>query len=129
YARSNLDKHSRLALITSTWGDGDPTDNATAFWQHLNSDAAPKLDHMQFSVLALGDRNYADFCGAGKKFDERLEKLGAKRIHPRGECRVDYGAAAMAWMESLWPLLRDNPGQNGESRVDDRNGSSAPVRA
>src|SRR4029078_6165247 len=105
YARSNLDKHSRLALITSTWGDGDPTDNATAFWQHLNSDAAPKLDHMQFSVLALGDKNYSDFCGAGKKFDERLEKLGAKRIHPRTDCDLDYEAPAKAWITGVWSTL------------------------
>jgi sulfite reductase alpha subunit-like flavoprotein len=27
------------------------------------------LNHLTFSVLALGDKNYADFCGAGKKFD------------------------------------------------------------
>ena len=102
----DLTRESRLALITSTWGDGDPPDNAAAFWQHLNSATAPKLEQLSYSVLALGDRNYADFCGAGRKFDERLAQLGAKRVHPRAECDVDYEAAAKAWMEGMWPALR-----------------------
>ena len=107
FSKVDLKQHSRLVVITSTWGDGDPPDNAVAFWQHLSSEAAPKLEHLNYSVLALGDKNYGDFCGAGKKFDERLEKLGAKRLHPRAECDVDYEAAAKAWMESLWePLQR-----------------------
>ena len=46
FASVDLAKEPRLAIITSTWGDGDPPDNALAFWQHLNSDAAPKLDHL-----------------------------------------------------------------------------------
>jgi sulfite reductase (NADPH) flavoprotein alpha-component len=106
FANVDLTKESRLALITSTWGDGDPPENAAAFWHHLNSAAAPKLDHLSYSVLALGDRNYADFCGAGRKFDERLAHLGAKRIHPRSDCDVDYEAPARAWMDGVWESMK-----------------------
>ena len=56
-------------------------------------------------MLGLGDKNYPDFCGASKKFDARLETLGAKRIIDRGECDVDYEAPAKAWMENLWLRL------------------------
>ena len=101
-----LEKH--LLILTSTWGDGDPPDNALAFWNHLNSDQAPRLDHLEFSVLALGDRNYANFCGAGKKFDSRLELLGAKRIHPCAECDVDYEVPAQAWMAAIWSALNNH---------------------
>ena len=105
YASVDLAQESRLAVITSTWGDGDPPDNAVAFWHYLNSTAAPKLDHLTYSVLALGDRNYSDFCGAGKKFDERLASLGACRVHPRADCDTDYEAGLKNWMEGLWPAL------------------------
>ena len=105
YASVDFSSEHRFLIVTSTWGDGDPPDNAAAFWQHLNSHTAPRLDHLSYSVLALGDKNYSDFCGAGKKFDERLEQLGARRIHPRADCDVDYETTAKQWMEGLWPAL------------------------
>jgi len=118
---AELVKEPRLVVITSTWGDGDPPDNAVNFWAQLNSDAAPRLEQLHFSVLALGDKNYSDFCGAGKKFDTRLEALGATRIAPRADCDTDYEATANAWMEGLWPALDSARGGTSESA----NGQSA----
>lgn len=105
FAQVDWANAERLLLITSTWGDGDPPDNAAAFWAHLNSDAAPKLAHLAYSVLALGDKNYGDFCGAGRKFDERLAALGARCLHPRTDCDVDYEKAAKTWSEGVWAAL------------------------
>jgi sulfite reductase (NADPH) flavoprotein alpha-component len=95
----------KVVIISSTWGDGDPPDNAVNFWNWLKADAAPRLENMSFAVLGLGDRNYSDFCGASKKFDARLEALGAKRILSRGECDTDYETAAKKWMDGLWEKL------------------------
>ena len=106
YAKADLAHEPRLIIITSTWGDGEPPDNALECWSWLNSDTAPKLDQLNFAVLGLGDRNYSDFCGAGKKFDERLVALGAKRLIARGECDVDYEASAKSWMDGVWPALQ-----------------------
>ena len=100
-----LEKAERLALITSTWGEGDPPDNAAQLWAAINSPDAPKLASLSFSVLALGDRNYSDFCGAGKKFDARLEQLGAVRIHPRVDCDLDYETPAKGWAEAVLAKL------------------------
>ncbi len=124
FASVDFAKETRLIIVTSTWGDGDPPDNAAGFWQHFNSAAAPSVDHLSYSVLALGDKTYSDFCGAGKKFDERLEQLGAKRIHPRAECDVDYEGTAKAWMESLWRVL-----ESGAERVARSRGPSEASRS
>ena len=101
----DLARESRCIIVTSTWGDGDPPDNATAFWSRISAETAARLEHLSFAVLGLGDRNYADFCGASKKLDQRFEQLGGKRVVARGECDVDYEATAKGWVESLWNAL------------------------
>src|SRR5262249_1151783 len=85
----------------------------------LQTDSATVLAHLQFSVLALGDTNYAEFCAAGKKIDARLEQLGASRIFPRVDCDVDYEATAKQWMDgALAAALRSSSDQSSSSSPD-----------
>ena len=103
----DLAKEERVLVITSTYGDGDPPDNAQGFWNWLSSDAAPRLEQTRFSVLALGDTNYPAFCEFGKRCDARLETLGARRIHARTDCDVDYEPNMNAWTEGVFAALGD----------------------
>jgi len=98
-------KETNLLIITSTYGDGDMPDNAQAFWDWLQTDAAKALANVNFSVLALGDTNYEQFCAAGKKMDARLEALGARRIHPLEICDLDYETKAKTWSEGALTAL------------------------
>lgn len=108
HAKIDFTVESRIALVTSTYGDGEMPDNAQAFWSALASEAAPKLGHVEFSVLALGDSNYTKFCEAGKNFDRRLEELGARRVHDRIDCDVDYEEKSKSWFEGLMKALGGN---------------------
>ena len=67
-------------ICSSTYGQGDVPDNARALYESM--DASPQfLGHVRYGVIALGDRTYLQtFCFGGKKFDERLQDLGAQRI-------------------------------------------------
>lgn len=112
YEKVEFQNSSHLLIITSTWGDGEPPDNATEFWTHITSDNAPQLEGVNFSVLALGDSNYAEFCGFGVNLDKQLSKLGAKRIFDRVDCDVDYEENASAWFAGVLPILESQfPGE------------------
>lgn len=106
---ADLQKESNVLVVTSTWGEGDMPDNAVSFWDSLNQNgSSPKLEGLKFSVLALGDMNYGDtFCLAGRKLDQRLEELGAQRIHPRVDCDVEYDELARSWSEGVFLSLLD----------------------
>lgn len=105
YTEIAWETEPNLLVITSTYGDGDPPDNAQAFWAWLSAENAPRLEHTQFSVLALGDTNYPDFCAFGKKCDARLAELGAKRFAERRECDVDYETTAREWIDTVFAAL------------------------
>ncbi|MDC6269371.1 assimilatory sulfite reductase (NADPH) flavoprotein subunit [Lysinibacillus fusiformis] len=101
FKASNLKKITNLLLIVSTHGEGDPPDQAIQFYEFLHSKRAPKLEHLQYSVLALGDSSYEFFCKTGKDLDEQFAKLGATRIVPRTDCDVDYDDAAAQWFSAV----------------------------
>ena len=70
-------------ICTSTYGQGDVPDNARALYEHLQS-AKPDLSRVRYGVFGLGDRTYAEtFNFGGKRFDEILTQLGARRIGER----------------------------------------------
>ena len=94
-------------IVTSTWGQGDPPDNAVKFWEKLKAENNLKLAGLNYSVLALGDSNYQYFCGFGKALDSRLEALGAKRIYERVDCNVDFEAGAARWQNAIFEALKN----------------------
>lgn len=102
-----LAKMDYLLIITSTYGEGAMPDNAEMLWEAANSDAAPRLENVNYSVLALGDTSYDLFCQAGIDWDKRLEALGAKRIFDRVDCDVDFEAAAEEWISEVVPLMAE----------------------
>ena len=105
YDRSRLTKEKNLLIITSTYGDGEPPDNAGDFHGWLLGDSAPRLEGVNFSVLGLGDTNYPDFCKCGIQFDRRLEELGANRLFNRIDSDVDFDGPFKEWTEGVIALL------------------------
>lgn len=113
YPLAELPTAPYVLIITSTYGDGDTPDHARAFWNFLNSDAAPALPHTRYAVLALGDSQYAQFCQCGKNFDIQFSKLGAQRLLARADCDSDFHTAVAQWMSDILATLSVRASNNG----------------
>lgn len=91
-----------LLVVCSTFGEGDPPDNAKTFYEMLLGDGAPPLPHLSFAVCALGDRSYTHYCKAGIDIDDRLGALGASRIAGRVDCDVAYEDDWEQWKQAVF---------------------------
>ena len=95
----------RLVVIAATWGEGEPPARAARIYAELMSEKAPRLDGVEFSVLALGDTAYAEFCAVGKAIDARLAALGGKRAVARVDCDLDFADPAALWIDHALKVL------------------------
>ncbi len=113
----------RCLIVVSTYGEGEMPDNAELFWEALSASGAPRLEHMRYAVLGLGDTGYDMFCEAGKLLDVRFEQLGAQRITHRVDCDVDYEEPAEQWLSEAVPLA----GEGLETGASDGQASASSV--
>ena len=127
---------SSVLFIASTCGEGDAPDSASAFVRRFMGGAGPaSLAGVRFGVLALGDREFANFCAFGHRLEAWLGAHGAlalfERIDVDGMATGDLTrwrralgrlagvGDALAWHEPVretWRLARRthvNPGSSG----------------
>ena len=90
YNVRDLLQERNLVVIVSTHGEGEPPFAARELHDYIFSKRAPKLDSLNFAVIALGDSGYFKFCQTGKDFDSQLEILGGKRISKWIACDVEF---------------------------------------
>ena len=94
----------RVMIITSTWGEGEMPDNADAMWNAINANG-PALGSVHFSVCAIGDTSYDEFCKAGHDWNNKLAALGGTEAYPIQECDVDFEPPWKLWVEEALPML------------------------
>ena len=97
-----LQQASRLLLVASTAGEGEPPDMARRFAANLAMPAA--LPGLQYAVLALGDRRYAQFCAFGRALDAWLADSGARPLYPCLEVDALDDVALATWRQQLAEL-------------------------
>ena len=102
---STLAQARKLVFIAATWGEGEPPARAVRSYGDLMGEGAPRLDGVEFGVLALGDTAYVEFCAIGKNIDERLAALGGKRVIDRVDCDLDFEKPAGDWLGDAIKVL------------------------
>lgn len=101
---ANLSAHKRILIITSTWGEGEMPDNAEDLWQSVCS-LNPQLSGVHYSVCAIGDTSYDEFCQAGIDWDNKLHELGASRTTDIQLCDVDFEPEWQQWVDKAIPAM------------------------
>lgn len=106
YDPRKLTEETTVLLPISTWGEGEPPDDAVGFFDYVKSLEAPALANLSFAVFALGDTGYEEFCKCGRDFDEMFETLGGRRLLDRVDNDVDFSDALEKWCADLVPAVQ-----------------------
>ncbi|MBT2299750.1 flavodoxin domain-containing protein [Variovorax paradoxus] len=110
---------SSALFIASTYGEGDAPDGASVFVEQVMGSTAD-FSSLRYAVLALGDRQYASFCGFGRALDEWLHSAGATRTFERVE--VDNAdPASLALWRARW-------GGDAVAQAEDSSAKTMPWR-
>lgn len=97
-----------LLIVTSTYGDGEPPDNASEWMSYLKFSDDLNLSHLRYAVIGLGDTYYPHFCQAGKDFDHYLSKRDAHAMLKRLDCDLYYEEQYPEWVKELLAVLKKN---------------------
>lgn len=93
----------RALFVASTTGEGDAPDHALGFLRGAMRQA-PDLAGLRYAVLALGDRDYEDFCAFGRQLDGWLRGHGAQPLFDLVEVDNADGSALRHWQYHLGQL-------------------------
>lgn len=113
----SLIPQTKIAIfILSTYGEGDPSDNANTFWDYLTKPkdrAAPKFPSLRYAAFGLGNSQYRHYNRVVDVVDNALQKAGAERLLAVG--RADDGKGMteedfFAWKDQLFTYLVNGMG-------------------
>ena len=79
--QQQLQQYQKALFVVSTYGEGEPPDNASQFYQ-LAQHWQHNFQQLEYAVLALGDRSYQQFCAFGHWLHGWLARSQAKALQP-----------------------------------------------
>ncbi|KAF2141176.1 uncharacterized protein K452DRAFT_228793 [Aplosporella prunicola CBS 121167] len=101
---------AKLAVfIMATFGEGDPSDNAHAFWDFLHKQQHPSLPDLRYVAFGLGNSSYKHYNRVVDVVAAALDRAGAsplmgvaKADDAHGQTEEDF----MAWKEELFGVFK-----------------------
>ena len=104
YSMDQFRKLKNVAIVTSTFGEGEVPEMGIEFWKDLESSTI-KISNLKYGLIALGDRSHEIFCGAGKAISKKLEELDGKKIIENLECDGDT-EGTQEWSVKFLDILK-----------------------
>ena len=99
----NLQDYEQLLVVAATYGEGQAPEKTIDFLPSL-ANFQQSLSHLKFSVLALGDKAYPQFCAYGQQVAQALSKKGAKVMHPIQEVDRAQPQVIAQWWQDICQL-------------------------
>lgn len=116
YNPEKLMEVKKMLAVVSTHGEGEPPEQAQKFFLKMMGNEIGNLSQLKYSVCALGDSGYEQFCKAGKDLEELLNKRGASPVLPRTDCDVEFAEDAAKWIKESFKVLSS---KNGHHKIAD----------
>lgn len=102
--------YTKLAIfIVSTYGEGDPSDNTTEFWNFLHHASDFKLANLRYFAFGLGNKSYKYYNRVIDVVTAALDKFGATSLLPVGRADDSNGTTEedfLEWKESVFSTLK-----------------------
>lgn len=102
---SKLREENIALFVVSTFGEGDPPDDALAFHESLAELKPGDLTGLSYAVFALGDIDYVLFCGFGNICDQLLTESGAHQLLEVEECNLNQAEKLPPWSDKIASIL------------------------
>ena len=105
---AQLRQASRALFVVSTFGDGEAPDSARGFERKVLGQPWA-LEHLDYALLALGDRQYPHFCGFARRLQAWLGERGATCAFSPVEVDNADPTALQLWQQELTQLTGARP--------------------
>lgn len=102
-----LQRASRALFVVSTCGEGEAPDMAHSFVRRFLHRGESMLTHLEYAVLALGDRQYSRFCQFGRDLFQGLQHRGAQPLFAPIEVDGRDHSALERWQNQLQEVVVD----------------------
>ena len=107
-SQDDLLQAQHALFVVSTFGDGEAPDSARGFERNvLGQDLS--LKGLNYSVLALGDRQYEHFCGFARRLHFWLTNQGGMPLFAPVEVDSGDAEALLTWQQQLGQLIGHAP--------------------
>lgn len=107
-SRDDLSQSQNALFVVSTFGDGEAPDSARGFERSVLGQAL-SLKGLNYSVLALGDRQYEHFCGFARRLHFWLTNQGGTPLFAPVEVDSGDTLALQTWQQQLGQLTGHAP--------------------
>ncbi|PMD38570.1 riboflavin synthase domain-like protein [Hyaloscypha variabilis F] len=110
---SNIPETKFAIFIISTYGEGDPSDNATQFLSWLDANKTVHFPKLSYAAFGLGNKKYKFYNKVVDVVVEALDRSGAKSLMPVGKADDSNGTTEedfTEWKQSLFALFRGTLG-------------------